>query len=203
MTKDPRFQQDPENPAKLAREPVIDNEEMARQTNKKRWRARIIIGIIMLALAFIGLVINDLEHHGDWTYWRVMAPLYAVLSIWLTYYLRKSDDDPKLSLNNIWRQIVHWIVLFVAIFIITLFVNSGLVGRLEGGLVVLVLISMVTFNVGLYFDSTLMLIGFVLGLFSVAAGLIEAYLSIILAPVIIVGVVILFIMMKRGKARGQ
>ncbi|OGT49096.1 MAG: hypothetical protein A3F17_04010 [Gammaproteobacteria bacterium RIFCSPHIGHO2_12_FULL_41_15] len=163
----------------------------------KIWKARIVVAIIMLVFAFLGLIINDFLPTGQWFYWRVLSPCYAIISVWLTWYVDRSKGT--LSGKNVGLQIVLWLGLMASILIMTVYVDSGIMGRIEGGFAVLVLVAMTTFAAGLFFDTSLTIVGIILGLFAVGAGLIQAYLSVIAIPIVIIGAVIVVIIARRGR----
>ncbi len=171
--------------------------KFAKSRMPKIWKARVVVAIIMLVFAFIGLIVNDFLPTGQWFYWRVLAPVYAAVSIWLSWYASKAEG--KITVKQIGLQIVLWLGLMASVLIMTVYVDSGIMGRIEGGFAVLVLVAMTTFAAGLFFDPALTLIGIILGLFAVASGLIQAYLSVIAIPVVIVGAIIVVVIARRGR----
>lgn len=179
--------------------PRSDNSahQFAKSQMPKVWKARIIVAIIMLVLAFLGLLVNDFAPTGQWFYWRVLSPAYAIISIWLTWYADSTKGS--LSGKTIGLQIVLWLGLMASVLIMTVYVDSGIMGRIEGGFAVLVLVSMTTFAAGLFFDPSLVVIGIILGLFAIGSGLIQAYLSVIAIPIVVIGSVIVIIIARRGR----
>src|ERR1700676_2866548 len=60
------------------------------------WKARLSVGIIMLVLAFLGMVVTDVRTVGGWDYWKWMVPVYAILPLWLGGYdNRKNKPSPR------------------------------------------------------------------------------------------------------------
>lgn len=161
-----------------------------------RWRGRLFAALLMLLLAFVGLVITDMYPQNSWWYWSVLCVVYAIICIWLSLFLRRS----KVSEHHVlWRELVHWIALLVAVYLVHLQVNAGIVGNLEGGLLISVLLALTTFIAGLYIDSTFLLIGIVLALFVAAFTLVQVYLTLVAIPIIIVAGIIIFLMSHHSR----
>ncbi len=157
---------------------------------------RLMIGLIMLGLSFVGLIVSDIRQNGAWNYWRVMVPLFAVLCLFLSWYLRHKQR--LISPTTIWHELVQWFGLALSVYLISVFVKIGLMGRFEAGLVVLTLLSLNIFITGIYVEATFFIIGIVLGLFALAAAVMAEYLYTIMLPITI-GVAILLIWIARKR----
>ena len=154
------------------------------------WLARLIISMTMLILALIGLILSDVYQDGSWNYWRIMVPVFAGLCLWLSWYLRRKEHS--MSIAKVWHEIVHWFGLFIAVYLVSLFVNVGLLGRFEGGIVVITLLALTTFIAGVYIEMTFAIIGILLGVFSAAAAFLQVYLYSVMIPVTLVVAAFLF-----------
>ena len=161
------------------------------------WKARFIVGFIMIVVAFVGLVLSNLSEKISWEYWRITAALFAVLSIWLSAYLRKKTDS--FSFTTIVREIFHWIALILGVLLFSLFVKVGIMGRFEAGIAILTTLSLVLFLAGIYIDPSFIVIGIILGLFSAGAAYMASYLYTIILPfaILAIGVLFLFVYFKR------
>ena len=158
------------------------------------WRARLTVGLLMLILAFIGLIITDLVKDGAWIYWRAMVPVYAILSLALSLYLRSQSHAHH---SRIWQEVLHWIGLILAVYIVSTFVNIGLVGRYEAGLQVLAMLALTTFLAGIYHDIIFLILGVILGVFTLGAALFNQYLYTIMLPItILAGAVMIYVINK-------
>lgn len=172
------------------------DEEIVIHKHHHHWKMRLFIAIIMLGLSFIGLIVSDLRANGAWNYWRVMVPVFAVLCLFLSWYLRHKQKI--MTVTTIWHELVQWFGLALGVYLISVFVNSGLIGRFEAGLVVLTMLALNTFITGIYVESTFFVIGILLGLFAAAAALLAAYIYTIMLPVTI-GVAVLLIWLARKR----
>jgi hypothetical protein len=166
------------------KEKIVMTEEIVPKGRHHHWKMRLFITLIMLILAFIGLVVADIRKDGAWNYWRVMVLVFAFLSIFLSWYLRRKQHvvTPK----TIWHEIVQWVGLALAVYVVSVYVSIGFLGRFEAGLVVLILLALTIFINGVYVELTFLAIGILLGLFAIAAALLAEYLYTIMLPVTVV-----------------
>ena len=139
----------------------------------------------MLTLAFVGLIFTDVRSSGAWNYWRAAVPCYALMALWLSWYLRRKDHS--LSPVTLWHELLHWIGLVAAVFLISFYVEQGILGRFEAALATLTLISFAVFAAGVYIETTFLFIGIILGLFGAIVAFLEEYLYALSLPVILVG----------------
>lgn len=153
------------------------------------WRARLIVGFTMLLLSFIGLIISDLFKGGAWTYWRLMVPVYAILSIWLSWYLRRKKH--RITAIKIWHEILHWVALVIGVYLVSMFVTMGIIGRFEAGLEVLIMLALTTFLAGIYHDVIFLIVGVILGCFTAGAAFFTEYLYTVMLPLTVVAALIM------------
>jgi hypothetical protein len=153
---------------------------------KHPWWARLGVGISMLILAFIGIVVTDLHHSGGWEYWKWTVPLYAVMALWLSWYERRTRDT--VSPITIWHEMLHWFGLFAVIVLIEVYVHMGLLSRSVASLVALTLLSLTIFTVGIYIESTFLLIGVILGIFAAVVAIAIKFLYAFTIPALIIGI---------------
>jgi hypothetical protein len=154
-------------------------------------KLRLIVALLMLALGFIGVIVTDIKRDGAWDYWRFLCIFYALISLGLSWGLRKKGW--KTTVLTIWHEVAHWAGLFAAIFICSYFVRIGLISRFEASLLTLLLLAFATYLAGIYTEPTLILIGIVLGSFAAMLGFLDEYLYNILLPITIVAGILLFV----------
>lgn len=160
----------------------------------KRWKARLTVSLTMLVLAFIGLIIMNIHADSYWIYSCIMAVMFAVLSLWLFWYLHQGEH--KISTSTIWHQALHWLGLMFAIYIVSIFVSTGVIGTMQAGLVTLLLLALTIYVAGLYTDLSFIFIGIALALFAAAAAMMEAYLSVFVIPVLIAAAIIIILVIR-------
>ncbi len=157
----------------------------------------------MLILAFIGLVITDVKSTGGWNYWLWVVPIYTLLALWLSWYLRRKEHS--LSLVSIWHELLHWATLGASVVLVSVFVEQGLLGRLIASLFVLTLLSQAVFLAGIYIDTTFLGIGVTLAIFAWLVALATEYLYALAVPLLFVGggVVALFVWRSHKKSSSK
>ena len=170
--------------------------------SKHPWKARLVVGIVMLALAFLGMVLTNIKSTGNFDYWKWVIPVFAILAIWLSWYIKRSTE--VISPITLGHEIVHWLGLIGAVFIVSFYEQVGIMSRFIAGLFNLTLLSLTVFIAGIYIESTFLVIGIILGIFAILAAFIVQYLFAFLIPIIIAGILlillILWISHKRQKS---
>ncbi|WP_420421111.1 hypothetical protein [Simkania sp.] len=179
----------------MARRP-LDEQEIVIQQHHHHWKMRLLVALIMLGLSFIGLIVSDLKQNGAWNYWRVMVPIFAILCLFLSWYLRRQKKI--MTAATIWHELVQWVGLALSVYLVSIFVKIGLMGRFEAGLVALTLLALTIFIAGIYVEATFFLIGLLMGIFAAAAALMAAYVYTVMLPLtIIVAVLLVWVARKR------
>jgi hypothetical protein len=163
------------------------------------WKARFIVGLIMIILSFVGLVFSSFSQNAAWVYWRIAGGLFAILSIWLSWYLRKKTAS--FGIGTLFREIFHWVALILGILLFSLFVEVGMMGKFEAGIAILTILSMTLFIAGVYIDPSFILIGTALGLFAAGSAYLASYLYKVMLPVAILSVILLFLFVYFKKNR--
>ena len=161
------------------------------------WRARFIVGFLMLAIAFLGMIFTNITSQGGWIYWRTMTPIYALLSIGLSLYLRKMKFSD--TVTNVWHEIWHWFGLLLAVFLLSKLVDMGFINQLQAGIQVLLLLALATFLAGVYIESTFIVVGILLGLMIWMVGLLNLYLYAFALLGIIVFALVFYLISKFKK----
>ncbi len=174
---------------------------MQQQSSVHPWKARLVVGSIMLGLAFIGMVITDVQKTGGWDYWKWVVPVYAILAIWLSWYVKRQNQI--VSPISIGHEILHWAGLILSIFLVSYFVHLGTVSRFIAGLFDLTLLSLAVFIAGVYLDHIFLLVGVVLGVFALLTALLVQYMWAIAIPVAIGGVGVLAIYLWLAHSKSQ
>lgn len=174
---------------------------MSKEISRKRWRARLIVSLTMLGLALVSLIVMDLHPRSYWVFSQIMAGLYAILSLWLFWYLHRGEH--KVHTSTLWHQLLHWIGLLLAVYITSIFVSTGVMASLQAGLMTLTLLALTIFLAGVYTDTSFIFIGITLAIFAAGAALIQAYLSALMIPVILVAALIIYVLLHREKKQNK
>ena len=158
-------------------------------TRHLAWKVRLIIGAILLVFSFIGLVIGNLWSNGGWFYWRCMAPLFAILCLGLSWFLRRNNYS--VSLVTVWHELLHWLGVLLAIYLVSVFAHTGLIGNIQENLFIMTLLALGIFLLGIYTEWSLAPIGIILGIFTAGAAFAQAYLYTVMLPVLFIGIGVL------------
>lgn len=170
-----------------------------KHTHPHPWKTRLISSLILIVLAFLGLILTDVEKDGGWFYWRFITPFYAVVSLYLSWYLRTKKH--AVHMTTIWKDIFHWVGLILSVYLVSRFVSIGIMGRFEAGLIVLSMLALTTFLAGIYIEITFVVIGLLLGFFAYGIAFLDQYLYAIMVPLIVFVVVFIFILIYHKKRK--
>lgn len=151
------------------------------------WKARLIVGIIMLALAFFGMAITDIRRSGGWHYWEWIVLIYAILSLWLSWYIKRTTQ--VITPITLWHEILHWSGAIASIFLVSYLVHLGTTSRFVAGMFELIILALTLFFAGIYIESTFMIIALVLAIFAILTAVLAQYVYFFIIPIIVVAVV--------------
>ena len=168
---------------------------------KHPWKARLGVGVAMLLLAFFGMVATDVLSSGGWDYWKWVVPVYAILALWLSWYVRKQQQI--ITPITLGHEVLHWVGVIAAVFMVAFFVHLGIISRFVAGIFDLTLLSLGIFIAGIYIEPTFLFIGIVLGIFSCLSAVVVQYLYAAVIPIIIGGAIILSIMVWLSHRKGK
>ncbi len=160
----------------------------------KRWKARLVVSLIMLILALVSLLIIEI-HRAYWIFVSIMSGVDALLAIWLVWYVQRNEASP--FPGNLWHMILHWIGLVATLYLIALFVERGVISQTEAALFALILLALTLYLAGIYTDTTFMLIGITLAIMAGGSILIKSYLLFVMVPVMIIVAFIILVMVTR------
>lgn len=159
---------------------------------KHPWQARLGVAIAMLLLAFLGMIVTDIRSTGGWDYWRWVIPIYALLALWLSWYIQRQTQEIRPI--TLWHELLHWVGLMLAVFMVSYYVHLGTVSRFTAGIFDLTLLSLAIFLAGIYIEKTFLLIGVILGLFALLSVFVVQYLYALMIPLVIAGGIIVAVM---------
>lgn len=159
------------------------------------WLARFIVSALMVLLAFTGLIFTDVRSSGAWSFWKFVVPVYAILALGLSWYLRKKES--ALGLVQIWHEVLHWAGLFGSVYLLSFYVDQGVLGRFEAALSAIALIALGVFLAGIYIETTFLFIGIIMALFGATVAFIQEYLYAITVPLVLLTLLALVWFVRR------
>lgn len=169
------------------------------ESNYLRWKARLSVSAMMLVLALLGVILLNIHAKGFWIYCESMSVIYAMLSIGLFCYLNRAPF--KFHHICVWHQLLHWLGLLITVYLINIFVRTGLLDTTQAGLVTLTCLALTLYLLGVYTDIALMVIGIMLMLIAAASVLFASELWMFMVPLFIIVTGIIYVIVHREKNR--
>ncbi len=168
---------------------------------KHPWGARLTTAIFMLILAFIGVVLTDIKAVGGWSYWKWIIPVNALLALWLSWYEKRKKET--ITPITLWHELLHWVGLLAAVFLLEMYVQTGLLSRSLAGLIALTLLALTVFTIGIYVEWSFLLVGFTLGVFALIVAIAIKFFYVFSIPVLLLAILILLILHIRRHKKNK
>lgn len=168
---------------------------------RKRWKARLVVCAIMLTLAVISIILVYIHSTAVWFYSQILAALYAVLSLWLFWYLNRGTK--KVGASTIWHQIFHWLGLLAALYLVYMFERDQIITAMGAGVVTLAMLALTIYLIGIYSDITFVLIGIILAAFAYCLAFLQSYLYIIMIPVVIIAALLIYVIAHHQRRKAE
>lgn len=156
------------------------------------WKARFIVGTLIITLSFFGLVLTDLWQKTSWIYWRSTAVASALLCLWLSWHLR--NQFHSFSFTSLIREVFLWLAFIGSVFLLSFFVKVGVMGTFAAELSIVTLLAFTLLVAGIYIEPSLLVTGVVLALFALGAAYLHLYLYTILLPIALVSIALLLLL---------
>ncbi len=168
----------------------MDNQfgEPTSEKQPQQFHTRRIVFIALIALSVAGIGVMDFSEKFALWYWLSMAPIFAGASLTLAWNTAHEKDAT--AGKHIQRQLLHWLVLVVALLLVFLMQRYGNLLPASAGLVALLLLAVTCLLAGVHFEWRMAVLGSILTLTFVAGVFVESFFWILLVPAIL-GVVLL------------
>lgn len=152
--------------------------------------ARLAVGITIFAVSLVGLILTDVIPTGGFGYWRASSIFIALLALALSWYERRQRETIRPI--TLFHELLHWLGLIAAVFLISYFYHLGIISRFASGLFVLTIFSLATYLAGIFIEPSFFFIGLVLAILTAGAAFFEEYLFAFAIPLMLVAAVGLF-----------
>jgi hypothetical protein len=119
---------------------------LPEQSGRKSLLRRKLVFIAVLALALFGLAYMNIVREPLNYYWEFLTAAMALLCI-ATGWARAGDREGRLRL--IWTQVLHWVTILLAMYIVLLPSFQNLLPVPASSLVILMLLALGTFLAGI------------------------------------------------------
>jgi len=158
----------------------------------KQFHTRRIVFISLVALSVVGIGVMDFSASFALWYWLAMAPIFAGASLALAWNTAHEHDVS--AGGHIRRQLLHWLVLVVALLLVFLMQNFEHLAPSSAGLVALLLLGVTCLFAGVHFEWRMAVLGTILMLTFVAGVFVESFFWVLLFPAVFGAV-----MLARGR----
>lgn len=145
------------------------------------WRWRLISGILMFLLAFLGVILTVLKQPWSWDYWKVLSCVFAAISLGLSAYLKQYRL--KATVITLWHEVFHWLGLILAIGVLSRMVTLGILSPFAASLQALLILSLATFLAGIYIEKSFVFVGAFMGCFSLVLSYVSLYSYLLFIPI--------------------
>lgn len=154
---------------------------------------------VMLALALFGVAYTSVTRQGMTTYWIVLAPIFAIVSVAAGW---READDAEAKWRLVRTQILHWGAVLAAMCLVFIGDVSRMMNSDASALTVLTVLALGSFTAGIHADAwRVSLVGVILALSVPAiAWLEESTLMILLAIIVLLALAATLLLRDRGTA---
>lgn len=168
----------------------MDNQfdQPAAEQPRQQFHTRRIVFIALVALSVIGIGVMDFSQKFALWYWLAMAPIFAGASLAMTW--KNAHQLDTTAGRHIQRQLLHWLVLVVALLLVFLMQKYNTLDPGSAGLMALLMLAMMCLLAGVHFEWRMAVLGGILTLTFIAGVFVESFFWILLVPALI-GVVLL------------
>lgn len=145
---------------------------------------RRVVFILLVILSIGGIGIMDYSEKYALWYWLAMAPIFMSASLALAWKTAHQQDATAGA--HIRRQVLHWLVLVVALLLVFLMQRFEELAPATAGLMALLVLGVTTVLAGVHFEWRLAVLGGLLLLTFVAGVFVESFFWVLLAPTLLV-----------------
>ncbi len=150
------------------------------QTPFQRY-AELGLGAAMLALAFIGIAASDISGGGSQALWTGIVVAFALASVALDWI----HPDRDVGARALVRFALHWIGVLAAVELVFLLASTGRIMNADDGLTNALILALGAFLGGVHGNWRLMVLGAGLGVAVAFAALMEQYMWVVGAVLIL------------------
>lgn len=165
-------------------------------------KLRFAVCAIMIALGFVGVMVTDITPLYSWRYWLFTSIIFSILSVALSFVVATSQKNIPFSF--VIREALHWLMLILMVYLVSLFIKHGVISNLIAGLFILTLLTLTTFLAAIHFDTMYFFVGAVLAILAVASvAFVQYFMMIAIITLIVAALAILWqFKMRHSHASG-
>lgn len=168
----------------------VSDTQNSHKSSHHPLKIHVFMGMILLILAFIGVILTSWQSSYTHVYWLVLILIYALTSLGFTWFSARREKTFTLSIVG--RELSHWLGLIVCVSLVEHFKQMGLFSLPIASLVELLLLALTSFLAGVHFNSMFLFVGIFLALIALLSVIVLEYLSLIMLPLLIIFIILLW-----------
>lgn len=156
------------------------------------WKSALGVAIAMVVLALLGVGLSTTNPSAARTYWVSLVPIYAALCVAVAW--TRSRQGGSFTWTLVLRQVLHWLVIAVALGLDFYVRGTGQEASTASGLTALLLLSVGCFLAGVHLEWLFAVVGLLLAFTLVCVAKADQYMWVIflaggIAIVAMIGVI--------------
>jgi len=163
-----------------------------------RWQRNELGLVLVVMLSAFGIGVTDFSPERGFWYWLAMVPIFGFVSLFAALLRPRRAGETTSAI--LLRQILHWVALLLAIYLIFLLVRAGRMTNESAGLVALLSLALTAFLGGVHGDWRFCVVGLLLGGIVAGATFVEEFLWMLLIPAVMIMALVVLWFARRRRA---
>jgi hypothetical protein len=172
----------------------LKSESDDRRQTRARIKVRLIAAAILLGLSAAGMLITDVRPSYARYYWIAMVFVFGFVCFGVAWWTDADRSSVRWAALRL--QLYHWGGLLIAMNIMFGYAAIGNLSAQNAGLVAVLMLALGTYLAGVHSDGTFMLIGALLGAFSLVGAYAQDHMILWTVVICVIAVGILFVRFK-------
>lgn len=169
--------------------------------HNRHFKVRLIATLFMLTLTFIAMTLLGFQHRSIWFFSQFIGGMFGIICIGLHWYLYRNTPGGKPTL--VWHQLLHWIGLWVMLYMISILITTGFITSIQAGVFNLMLIALSVFIAGVYTDPSLLIVGIATATTTAYSTISPAHIFFKITPILLVAAILIFFLLHQQRHRAK
>jgi len=146
----------------------------------RSWKVASVVGIIMIVLALLGVGLTTTSPAAAHAFWIALVPIYGALCVGTAW--ERARNDPRALRPSVFRQVLHWVGIAVAIGLDFIISSTGEETRTASGYNALLLLALGCYLAGIHLEWFFVIVGVLLSLTLIVVVKAKKYVWLIFIP---------------------
>ena len=177
------------------------NETQYENKPNKHFRVRLFATYFMLILIFIAMSLLGFQHRSIWFFSQIVGVVFGITCIGLHWYLYRNITKTKPT--SVWHQLLHWIGLWVMLYMISILITTGFITSIQAGIFNLMLIALSVFIAGVYTDPSLLIVGIATATTTTYSTISPSHIFFKITPIILIAAILIFLLLYQQRHRAK